>query len=296
MTFKINKNKRDELVPRNFSEGEPARHNRSKNGFTLVELLVVIAIIALLMGVLLPALNRAREQGKRSVCLNYQRQLTSAWMMYADDNGDKIVNGDAEEYGQWNEPPATGFGGECLPGGIHYREKPWVLNDWSPATLTLTQKKDRIMKGALYRFIKDIRVLKCPRGNADEVRTYSIVDGMNVKVLSVGSGAVLIKSRLQIRKSFERFVFVENGGLLANAMGGWTVYVSQWTWWDLPSARHGDGTTFSYADGHAEYHKWLDATTFADIKLGKGGTHTGSQDIRWASIGAWGSDVAGKGN
>ena len=73
---------------------------RSGFGFTLVELLVVIAIIALLMAVLLPALSRAREQGKRAVCLYYQRQLTAAWMMYADDNGDKIVNGDSEEYGR----------------------------------------------------------------------------------------------------------------------------------------------------------------------------------------------------
>ncbi len=80
---------------------------RSGSGFTLVELLVVIAIIALLMAVLMPALSRAREQGKRAVCLYYQRQLTAAWMMYADDNGDKIVNGDAEEYGQLRNRHAT---------------------------------------------------------------------------------------------------------------------------------------------------------------------------------------------
>ncbi|GAJ23796.1 unnamed protein product, partial [marine sediment metagenome] len=52
-------------------------------GFTLVELLVVIAIIALLMAILMPALNRAKEQGKRAVCLSNLRQLTLAWIMYA---------------------------------------------------------------------------------------------------------------------------------------------------------------------------------------------------------------------
>ena len=62
-------------------------------GFTLVELLVVIAIIALLMAVLLPALNKARTQAKRIVCLSNMRQLVAAWMAYADNYDGKIVNG-----------------------------------------------------------------------------------------------------------------------------------------------------------------------------------------------------------
>jgi prepilin-type N-terminal cleavage/methylation domain-containing protein len=56
----------------------------SRRGFTLIELLVVIAIIAVLMAILLPALNRVKEQGKRAVCLSNLRQLTMAWIMYAD--------------------------------------------------------------------------------------------------------------------------------------------------------------------------------------------------------------------
>jgi len=58
---------------------------RGKIGFTLIELLVVIAIIAVLMSILMPALNRAREQGKRSTCLSNLKQLTLAWIMYADE-------------------------------------------------------------------------------------------------------------------------------------------------------------------------------------------------------------------
>ena len=68
-------------------------------GFTLIELLVVIAIIAVLMGILMPALSRVREQGKRATCLSNLKQLTLSWIMYADDNDDKLVNGDSGEYG-----------------------------------------------------------------------------------------------------------------------------------------------------------------------------------------------------
>ncbi len=48
---------------------------RIKKGFTLIELLVVIAIIAVLMAILFPALNRAREQGKRTMCMGNLKQL-----------------------------------------------------------------------------------------------------------------------------------------------------------------------------------------------------------------------------
>ena len=61
-------------------------------GFTLIELLVVIAIIALLMAVLIPAMNGAREQGKRAVCLNNLKGLVLAWLMYTDDNDSSLGN------------------------------------------------------------------------------------------------------------------------------------------------------------------------------------------------------------
>ena len=69
-----------------------------KEGFTLIELLVVIAIIAVLMALLMPALNRVKEQGKRATCLYNLKQLSLCWIMYADENDDKIVNGDNGEY------------------------------------------------------------------------------------------------------------------------------------------------------------------------------------------------------
>lgn len=64
-------------------KGEQSAMRKAK-GFTLIELLVVIAIIALLIAVLLPVLRSAREQGHRVVCLSNLKQLTLAWLAYAN--------------------------------------------------------------------------------------------------------------------------------------------------------------------------------------------------------------------
>jgi prepilin-type N-terminal cleavage/methylation domain-containing protein/prepilin-type processing-associated H-X9-DG protein len=265
-----------------------------KSAFTLIELLVVIAVIAVLMAILMPALNRAKEQGKRAACLSNLKQLTLAWIMYADENDDKLVCGDSEEYTPMYNSASLPF------NKSHYNETPWVRKDWE-AGMTARQKEMAIRNGALWSCTKEIRLYKCPtvgkivRSGAQEeiLRTYSIADSMNCKNWD-DMNAKMIKKRLEIKEPAYRIVFLDDGGTTPSALGGWTVYTNQEQWWDPPPVRHGDGTTFSFADGHSDYHKWKDPRT---IEFGKrvppvafSGTQAGNEDIHWAAEAMWGDD------
>jgi len=236
------------------------RSGRPLTGFTLIELLVVIAIIAILMAILMPALNRAREQGKRAACLNNLGQLTLGWIMYADESNDKIVHAN------------TGLDGA------------WVR--WRGRDASEQERMDGLMSGLLYRYCPEVKLYKCPTGIRGELVTYAIMDTMNGHdgVPGVKENNLMIYRRMQIERPNERVVFLDEGRLSTNS---WTIYYDEERWWDKVTARHGDGTNWSFADGHSEYWKWKDPRT---IKIAK------MDYISWINTGWWQPGASLNGN
>lgn len=244
--------------------------------FTLIELLVVIAVIAVLMAILMPALNRAREQGKRAACLNNVKQMALAWNVYADDFEGKIVNGNTA-LGTFNRDEAC-----------------WVY--WPGRTATEKDRLDGIRRGLLFPYCPSPKLYKCPTGIRGELVTYAIPDSMNGYYAIQGATEQIKTLRTQIRNLSEQIVFLDEGRL---SPASWTIWYDQERWWDQITARHGDGTNFSFADGHSEYWKWNDPRTLEVAKSdydvwqnsgrqGGQSTQPGNEDLHRVQRGVFG--------
>jgi len=228
--------------------------------FTLIELLVVIAIIAILMGILMPALSRAREQASGVSCQSNHKNLALAYLMYANENNQTVVGGFAtynntNDIPPWVKPPLDYSGGTIvqMPTG----------------ELTLEQRYNGIKEGALYKYVKNVKAYHCPgdkrviRGTSRGMqyriyRSYSLPDYLRA------TASTDDKKIFNFKSASEKMLFVEEyyDGASGNYNHeGWSYEPRTGSLWDPLGIYHSRSCTFSFFDGHAVRHRWADSRT-----------------------------------
>ena len=219
-----------------------------KSAFTLVELLVVIAIIALLMAILMPALRLARDQAHAIRCVSNLRSLTRAWLLFLEDNDEYMIAGHVGEH----------LGSDLID---------WVDTPSGGRNAPLDEKKDAIRRGPLYYYSKTIDIYRCPadmrRNRPGQIafRSYSIAGNMMGEERRSGWTQRPLWKSTEIRNPSLRFVFVEEIDPRGYNMGSWVVNPTGDSWIDPLAVWHNDRSSFSYADGRAEKHQWVDKST-----------------------------------
>jgi len=216
----------------------------ARRGLTLIELLVVVGVISLLLALSLPALMRARNQAQGAVCAQNQKTLGLAWLLYKDDNDDRLVGGFVDRAGK--------------------RPFAWVQGPTGVGT-AIDRQKEGIRQGALFRHVGGkVEVFRCPAGytrtDLGQViyRSYSIADGAN----GLGrQGTYMPATKYSdISQPATKYVFVEDADSRGN--GSWVINPLGELWVDPLAIWHsGSKSTLGFADGHVDMHRWVDRST-----------------------------------
>jgi len=252
-------------------------------GFTLIELLVVIAIIAILAGMLLPALAKAKSKGQGIMCMNNTRQLMLAWRLYVEDQNGKIPPA-------YSDNPANGA---------------WAYGSltWNGADRDNWDVSNTLAKGTIWPYTgKTAKIYKCP---ADIFMTKAPNQRQRLRSNSINAWVGMHDGkatwfgtsppwRMFLKESdfvaaADTWVFVDehpdsiNDGFFCTDMKP-APNLSGAVLPDAPASYHNGACGFAFADGHSEIKRWVDRRTKIPVKRVDDfnpGNQSNNKDIEW---------------
>ena len=266
--------------------------NRTPAGFTLLELLSVIAVIAVLVSLLMAAVAKVKSRAGGIFCMNNNKQLLLAWLLYTDENDGKLLFASEDR----NNPKS--------------RAATWVtgLMDIDPSNRSNYDPEVDIKKSPLWRYAPHASIWKCP-ADMSKVRVNGRfrprVRSMAMSIWAGGFGGwvpeVLLSNRFRVYLNIseatdpgpsQTWLFLDqredsiNLGNYFTSMHGWPDQPEAYRFiQDVPASYHHRAAGISFFDGHAEIHRWRDDRTMFPMKgrippnyvIGS----SGNPDIRW---------------
>jgi prepilin-type N-terminal cleavage/methylation domain-containing protein/prepilin-type processing-associated H-X9-DG protein len=270
----------------------PKANYSSRGAFTLIELLVVIAIVAILAGLLVPALTPAKQKAQGVYCLNNTKQLILATHLYAGDYNDCLLpNGDDDGDGTF-----------------------WIAGDMTVASdavnaVDLTDPRYAVLapysgrSAGIYKCPSDKSTAVSGGATCPRVRSYSmnaatgILAGSNIAMYNGqpawgpwldGTGHHKSNSpwrtygrldTITVPGPADLFVFVdEDPNSIDNGSFDVCMNTKPTSMVDWPATYHNFAASFAFADGHGEVHKWRDGRTRKKTPHGFGLTPQGFPD------------------